>query len=102
CRARLGANRVLGHPRFLRRPDGRLRVCLAPRRHQLGPRLRAPQGTAGGTRKTAGTKSKCLIKPQDERSDSWGLGDTNMGWLEGRFEENVMVTTLEQGIAWAR
>src|ERR1041385_8998987 len=25
-----------------------------------------------------------------------------MGWLEGRFEENVMVTTLEQGIAWAR
>src|SRR6476659_6350347 len=25
-----------------------------------------------------------------------------MGWLEGRFEESVMVTTLEQGIAWAR
>ena len=25
-----------------------------------------------------------------------------MGWLEGRFEENFMVTTLEQGIAWAR
>jgi NADH-quinone oxidoreductase subunit B len=26
-----------------------------------------------------------------------------MGWLEGRFnEENVRVTTLEQGIAWAR
>src|SRR5262245_6396676 len=26
-----------------------------------------------------------------------------MGWLEGRFkEENVLVTTLEQGIAWAR
>src|SRR5947207_3744098 len=25
-----------------------------------------------------------------------------MGWLEGRFEENLMVTTLEQGIAWAR
>ena len=26
-----------------------------------------------------------------------------MGWLEGRFpEENLIVTTLEQGIAWAR
>src|SRR5213593_1594013 len=25
-----------------------------------------------------------------------------MGWLEGRFEENVITTTLEQGIAWAR
>src|ERR1700722_3077409 len=25
-----------------------------------------------------------------------------MGWLEGRFEENFLITTLEQGIAWAR
>jgi NADH-quinone oxidoreductase subunit B len=25
-----------------------------------------------------------------------------MGMLEGRFEENFLVTTLEQGIAWAR
>src|SRR5687767_8258948 len=25
-----------------------------------------------------------------------------MGWLEGRFEESVLTTTLEQGIAWAR
>ena len=25
-----------------------------------------------------------------------------MGWVEGRFEENFMVTTIEQGISWAR
>src|SRR3954447_13810447 len=25
-----------------------------------------------------------------------------MGFLEGRSEENFMITTLEQGIAWAR
>ena len=25
-----------------------------------------------------------------------------MGWLEGRFEESVMTTTLEQAINWAR
>ncbi len=25
-----------------------------------------------------------------------------MGWVEGRFEENFFVTTIEQGIAWAR
>ena len=25
-----------------------------------------------------------------------------MGWLEGRFEESVITTTLEQGISWAR
>src|ERR1700731_786313 len=25
-----------------------------------------------------------------------------MGWFEGRFEEMVLTTTLEQGIAWAR
>src|ERR1700739_3949393 len=25
-----------------------------------------------------------------------------MGWLEGRFEESGMGTTLEQGTAWAR
>ena len=25
-----------------------------------------------------------------------------MGWLEGRFEESVVTTTLEQAINWAR
>ena len=25
-----------------------------------------------------------------------------MTWIEGRFEENVMVTTLEQGMNWAQ
>src|SRR5881409_4345498 len=25
-----------------------------------------------------------------------------MGWLEGRFEENVITTSLEQAINWAR
>src|SRR5499433_121987 len=25
-----------------------------------------------------------------------------MGWLQGRFEESMLITTLEQGIAWAR
>ena len=25
-----------------------------------------------------------------------------MGWLEGRFEESVLTTTLEQAINWAR
>jgi NADH-quinone oxidoreductase subunit B len=42
------------------------------------------------------------MKPDGERSEPSGSRSTNMGWLEGRFEESVMVTTLEQGIAWAR
>src|SRR5262249_37472033 len=29
-------------------------------------------------------------------------GDNEMGWLEGRFEESVVTTTLEQAINWAR
>src|SRR5439155_16411253 len=29
-------------------------------------------------------------------------GVRDMGWLEGRFEEGVIATTLEQAINWAR
>src|SRR5437870_1435488 len=46
----------------------------------------------------------CGVTPQVRSTSPAGLVDgvQFMGMLEGRFEENFLVTTLEQGIAWAR
>jgi NADH-quinone oxidoreductase subunit B len=30
------------------------------------------------------------------------MNDLAQPWIEGRFEENVIVTTVEQAINWAR
>src|SRR5262249_28056995 len=87
---------LLRHPDLLRRATGRLRLPLGPRRPQVG----AQSGQRGGRRRgragsEAGGKSS-------RGGGALVLRATDMGWLEGRFDESVITTTIEQAMNWAR
>jgi len=54
--------------------------------------------TADGTVCTISSKSAAFKAATHEV----GYGTTDMTWIEGKFEENVITTTLEQAMNWAR
>src|SRR5205823_6878974 len=104
CGTLVGAGCVCGYPRILRCAHGRLRLPVATRRHRLGP-LGDPQRTGADSRcrnllRNPGAGWQEFVT--DACDSAIALGVQNMGVAEGFFPENVLTTTIEQGIAWAR
>src|SRR5207237_8020234 len=60
------------------------------------PRRWSPRRPRGRWRKWDRPIKQGINKPRP------GQEHRAMGWLEGRFEESVITTTLEQAINWAR
>src|SRR5258708_21787127 len=102
---------------FLRRAAGGLRVSVETRRPGMGaehvggtseftadigdhPNERRGVGRGASRRDACGNAT--LVSGIEGKSIPLELGAETMGWLEGRFAESVITTSLEQAINWAR